>query len=464
MRHCNFVSGKTHTNNVLEGLPYRDYMGDQIATFAAGKYADGLDTSGDIWRETEDREQEDVLEEDGEGEAGRRETEDIVWKYFQSIGNSPILNKYEETELAKKLERGRKNIQAIISEMPLYKKFDKYAGVHGDDDEENPLQAINLSVGMIEGFIKKIETAEDKISEFGSIEHLKQLIREKRRNGTHAALVMEIEEEYKQIEAQAGIPVGTLKKVWTEISRELEDMLKTRNEMITRNLRLVVSIAKHYIGRGLPLLDLIQEGNLGLMKAVDRFKYKKGCKFSTYAKWWIKQAVTRGIINQSKTIRVPIHIMEFHRTMTQASRELSQEMGRDPSYEEIALKVGISAKKVEEHYKTIQKVVSLQVPVGDEETRLEEMIEDENASSPYSQLKKKQLEQKVRGVLHTLTPKEEQIIRMRFGIGFEKDFTLEEIGKHLLITREGVRQMEAKAMRRLRHPIRSKVLEAFASQ
>jgi RNA polymerase primary sigma factor len=464
MRHCNLMKENTETDNIWESLSCYSTISNYNMPFPAEKYDERFDISVDVWTETEDYKQRDIIDHAEEGKLSSRETEDIVRKYFQSIGNSTILTKAEETELAKILEKGRNAIRTMISDMPLYKKFERDSGGHGDEDEENPLQALNLSIKMLEGFIKNIQMAEDRIAEYRSLQYLKQLIKEKRRNGTHTALVAEIESEYRQIEAEAGMSVGDLKELWVGVSRELRCMLEARNELISRNLKLVVSIAKHYTGRGLPLLDLIQEGNLGLMKAVDRFKYDKGCKFSTYAKWWIKQAVARGIINQSKTIRVPIHITEFHRTLTQASRELSQTLGREPAYMEIAQKVGISTKKVEEHYKAVQKVVSLQIPVGDDETRLEEMIEDDNASSPYAQMENKELEQKISGILGTLTPKEEQIIRMRFGIGFEKDYTLEEIGKHLLITREGVRQMEAKAMRRLRHPIRSKVLEVFAAR
>ena len=233
---------------------------------------------------------------------------------------------------------------------------------------------------------------------------------------------------------------------------------EARNELITRNLKLVVSIAKHYIGRGLPLLDLVQEGNIGLMKAVDRFRYQKGCKFSTYAKWWIKQGVTRGIINQAKTIRVPIHIMESYRTLIQAARELTQQLGREPDDKEIAEKLGMPAKKVSEHFNAIKNTVSLQAAINDEDTKLEDLIEDRETPSPCSCLENKEIKTKIAKILSTLTPREAKIIRMRFGIGVERDFTLEEIGKQFYITREGVRQLEAKALRRLRHPSRLKEL------
>jgi RNA polymerase primary sigma factor len=194
------------------------------------------------------------------------------------------------------------------------------------------------------------------------------------------------------------------------------------------------------------------------MRAVDKFKYQKGCKFSTYAKWWIKQAVTRALINKSKTIRVPIHIIEFYRTLIDTSRKLSQKLGKEPSSKDIAIQLGISEKKVEEHFRALQKTLSLQTTVGDEDLKLEDVIIDRHTPSPSSYLEKKEREENISEILKGLTQKEEKIIRMRFGIGYDRDYTLEEVGDHLAITREGVRQLEVKALKRLRHPLRTKVL------
>lgn len=396
-------------------------------------------------------------------------TEDLVQAYFHSMGDISILTKDEETELAKRLEEGKEIIKGIITSLPLYKKIE--ASLDGDEEisreEDRSDEALMKTISMLEELMRAVEEAEKSIRRFGSIKDLKNIITEKKKKGNKTekleALAREVQQVYKRVEAEAGVKINELKGMYERISKARALVTEAKNELITRNLRLVVNIAKNYVGRGLPLLDLIQEGNIGLMKAVDKFKYEKGFKFSTYATWWIRQAITRALIDQTKTIRVPVHMMEFYNRVTKASRELTQQIGREPSNEEIAQKLGVPTRKVEEVFRAIQDPIALQTPVGDEDTELEDFIGDKNSPSPYSDAERIEMSEQIQRVLRTLTPKEEKVIRMRFGIGAERDHTLEEVGRYLSITRERVRQIEAKALRKLKHPRRLRVLKTLTT-
>ena len=235
-----------------------------------------------------------------------------------------------------------------------------------------------------------------------------------------------------------------------------------KDELIEANLRLVVSIAKRHVGKGMYFLDLIQEGNLGLIKAVEKFDYSKGFKFSTYATWWIRQAITRAIADQARTIRIPVHMVETIHKVSRTSRQLLQEFGREPTTEEIAESLGLTADKVREIMKIAQDPVSLETPIGEEEdSHLGDFVEDVDSPAPSDSASYSLLREQLCNILHTLTPREEQVIRLRFGLEDGRSRTLEEVGKQFKITRERIRQIEAKALRKLRHPSRSKTLKDY---
>jgi len=405
-------------------------------------------------------------------------------KVLAAIAKVKALVTYQE-KLDEKGPDGKKVVHKKELVQPEIKKRERQVEAAFQDIAFNR-KTINHLSSKIKGYWTRAKDMTDekkKVFDFLGIKDPKQMreINKEFKKGTpaHPALCKEYDvtiqkltqlvqneedilNRVHKLEEEAGISIEELRRIYDTLTIGEKKADQAKSELVEANLRLVVSIAKKYTNRGLQFLDLIQEGNIGLMKAVDKFEYRRGYKFSTYATWWIRQAITRAIADQARTIRIPVHMIETINKLIRTSRLLVQQLGREPTPEEIAVKMELPVDKVRKVLKIAKEPISLETPIGEEEdSYLGDFIEDKKIINPADAVMNINLSEQTRKVLATLTPREEKVLRMRFGIGEKSDHTLEEVGQDFFVTRERIRQIEAKALRKLRHPSRAKLLKAF---
>ncbi|MCS7280211.1 MAG: RNA polymerase sigma factor RpoD [Desulfobacterota bacterium] len=477
-------------DEINDYLPHNIYSPEEIEDIFDYITAANIDIAETIKEKVEPAEEtkewEDIDRLSGE------KTDNIIWAYLKDIGKVSLLTPEEEYEIAKKIEEGERKIRNLLFRIPqaivhlddlqvqlkkgtisvidVLKNIDEL-NYTKRDEEKHKKRAISL-ITTIKSIYEKKSLIEKELLSPNCINRkqlekkLTKLMGKFEESLTSLNLTRKVIEDItRKIEKEVDFldedEKRNAREILNEINKTEKELKEVKNRLIQANLRLVINIAKKYLNRGLSFLDLVQEGNMGLMKAAEKYDYQKGYKFSTYSTWWIRQAITRSIADYARTIRVPVHVLETMNKISKVTISLFQELGREPTIEEISKKAGLPVEKVRKIMRVSNEPISIETPIGDDDSKLGDFIADPKSPSPLNELIKISLKEEIDKVLATLTPREEKVIRMRLGIGEKTDYTLEEVGEVFGLTRERIRQIEAKALRKLKHPSRRKRLESF---